>query len=69
VWAPFYTIHKIMAGMFDMYSLAGNRQALTVLEGMADWADQWTAANPEEHLQQILTIEFGGIAERSTASL
>jgi DUF1680 family protein len=63
VWAPFYTIHKIMAGMFDMYSLAGNRQALTVLEGMADWADQWTAAKPEEHLQQILTIEFGGIAE------
>ena len=31
VWAPFYTIHKIMAGMFDMYSLAGNRQALEVL--------------------------------------
>ena len=28
VWAPFYTIHKIMAGMFDMYRLAGNRQAL-----------------------------------------
>ena len=24
VWAPFYTIHKIMAGMFDMYRLAGN---------------------------------------------
>ena len=21
VWAPFYTIHKIMAGMFDMYEL------------------------------------------------
>src|SRR5215469_7901182 len=32
VWAPFYTIHKIMAGMFDMYSLAGNRQALSVVE-------------------------------------
>src|ERR1051325_1171907 len=23
VWAPFYTIHKIMAGMFDMYRLTG----------------------------------------------
>ena len=33
VWAPFYTIHKIMAGMFDMYRFAGNRQALQVLEG------------------------------------
>ena len=63
VWAPFYTIHKIMAGMFDMYSLAGNQQALQVLEGMAAWADEWTAPKTEEHMQQILTIEFGGIAE------
>ena len=63
VWAPFYTIHKIMAGMFDMYRLAGNKQALQVLEGMAAWADEWTAPKTEEHMQQILTIEFGGIAE------
>jgi hypothetical protein len=62
VWAPFYTIHKIMAGMFDMYRLAGNATALRVLEGMAAWADEWTAARTEEHMQQILTIEFGGIA-------
>jgi len=63
VWAPFYTIHKIMAGMLDMYRLAGNQQALTVLEGMAAWADGWTAPKPEAQMQQILTIEFGGIAE------
>ena len=62
VWAPFYTIHKIMAGMFDMYRFAGNRRALQVLEGMAAWADEWTASKTEEHMQQILTIEFGGIA-------
>jgi DUF1680 family protein len=61
VWAPFYTIHKIMAGMLDMYRLAGNRQALRVLEGMATWADDWTASKTEEHMQQILTVEFGGI--------
>jgi DUF1680 family protein len=63
VWAPFYTIHKIMAGLFDMYQLAGNQQALLVLEGMAAWADEWTAPKTEEHMQQILTIEFGGMAE------
>ena len=62
VWAPFYTIHKITAGMFDMYRLAGNKQALQVLEGMAAWADEWTASKTEAHMQQILTIEFGGIA-------
>lgn len=63
VWAPFYTIHKIMAGLFDTYQLSSNRQALQVLEGMATWADEWTAPKPEDHMQQILTIEFGGIAE------
>jgi DUF1680 family protein len=63
VWAPFYTIHKIMAGMFDMYRLAGNKQALEVAERMAAWADEWTAPRTEQHMQQILTVEFGGIAE------
>ena len=63
VWAPFYTIHKIMAGLFDMSRLAGNRQALQVLEGMATWADEWTARHSQQRMQQILTIEFGGIAE------
>jgi uncharacterized protein len=63
VWAPFYTIHKIMAGMWDMYRLAHNKQALKVLEGMSAWADEWTAPKTHQHMQQILTVEFGGIAE------
>ena len=63
VWAPFYTIHKIMAGMFDMHQYCGNQQALEVLEGMAGWADEWTAAKPEEHMQDILETEYGGMNE------
>jgi uncharacterized protein len=63
VWAPFYTIHKIMAGMFDMYRLAGNKQTLQVLEGMATWADTWTSSKTDDHMQEILAVEFGGIAE------
>lgn len=63
VWAPFYTIHKIMAGMFDMYALAGNGEALRALEGIATWADEWTAPKTDAHMQQILEIEFGGMAE------
>ncbi len=63
VWAPFYTIHKIMAGMFDMYRYCGSRQALEVVEGMADWTDRWTASKSEEHMQDILNTEFGGMNE------
>src|SRR5215471_12212683 len=61
VWAPFYTTHKIMAGMLDMYQLAGNKQALTVLEGMSNWADEWTKSKSEEHMQDILNTEYGGM--------
>ena len=63
VWAPFYTVHKIMAGMFDMYRLGGNAASSTVLEGMAAWADEWTASKTEEHVQQILQTEYGGMNE------
>jgi DUF1680 family protein len=62
-WAPFYTIHKIFAGMIDQYQLAGNQQALKVAEGMGMWADNWTASKTPEHMQQILEDEYGGMAE------
>ena len=29
-WAPFYTLHKIMAGLLDTYTLSGQRQALDI---------------------------------------
>jgi len=52
-----------MAGMLDMYRLAGNKQALQVLEGMAEWADKWTASKSEQHMQEILDTEYGGMNE------
>ena len=63
VWAPFYTYHKILAGMLDMYFHAGNKQALEVASGMAAWADEWSASMPEAHMQEILRVEFGGMSE------
>lgn len=63
VWAPFYTVHKIMAGMLDMHQHCDNKQALDVLKGMATWADKWTAAMPEEHMQMVLDTEYGGMNE------
>jgi hypothetical protein len=63
VWAPFYTYHKILAGVLDMYFHAGNKQALEVASGMAAWADEWSASKPEAHMQEILRVEFGGMSE------
>jgi DUF1680 family protein len=63
VWAPFYTIHKIMAGMLDMSQHCGNREALATVQGMADWVDKWSAPIPEPQMQQILNTEYGGMNE------
>ena len=63
VWAPFYTMHKMLAGLYDMHTLAANRQALAVLLGMCGWVDNWTAQWDETHMQRILNVEFGGMQE------
>lgn len=63
VWAPFYTLHKIMAGNLDMYTLCHNDQALAVAEGMARWIGHWTTGISDAHMQRILQTEFGGLNE------
>lgn len=63
VWAPWYTLHKIMAGLFDAYQLTGNTQALDVLQRMAGWikfrVDRLTPAQ----MQGSLENEQGGMTE------
>ena len=63
VWAPFYTIHKIMAGNLDMYVHCGNEQALDITEKMARWVDGYTQPLSYDHMQRILGTEFGGMGE------
>jgi DUF1680 family protein len=52
-----------MAGLLDMKTQAGNDQALDVLVKLAGWVDAWTAAKTEEHMQDILNTEYGGMNE------
>jgi uncharacterized protein len=63
VWAPFYTLHKIMAGNLGMYTLCHNQQALANAEGMARWTGHWLTGISDAHLQRILKTEFGGMQE------
>ncbi|MEV0951319.1 beta-L-arabinofuranosidase domain-containing protein [Promicromonospora sp. NPDC050249] len=37
IWAPYYTCHKIMAGLLDAYRHAGSRTALEIAAGMGRW--------------------------------
>jgi uncharacterized protein len=65
VWAPFYTYHKIMAGMIDMYEHTGNKQALDVATRMADWAAAYSAGISDSEWQRVLLVEHGGMNEAS----
>ena len=37
IWAPFYTMHKVMAGLRDAYQLCGIEPALQVEASLAEW--------------------------------
>jgi DUF1680 family protein len=63
VWAPFYTLHKIMAGNLDMYTYCHNEQALAVAQGMARWMAHWTIGISDSQMQRILKTEYGGTNE------
>ncbi len=61
VWAPWYTLHKIMAGLLDAHELAGNAPALAILKGMAGWIKFRVDRLTPEQMQASLKTEFGGM--------
>jgi hypothetical protein len=65
VWAPFYTYHKIIAGLIDMYEHTGNQQPLDMALRMADWADVYARSFTDDDWQRVLLIEHGGMNEAS----
>jgi hypothetical protein len=61
VWAPWYTLHKIMAGLLDAYEHCGNKQALDVLVKNADWVKFRMDKLSTEQVQTMMKTEFGGM--------
>ena len=62
-WVPWYTLHKLFAGLLDAHEHCGNAKALAVVRGLADWADRTTARLSEEQFQRMLVAEHGGMNE------
>ena len=63
VWAPFYTLHKILQGLIDQYTMCDNKTALDVACGMSNWAYNKLKPLSEETRQRMLRNEFGGFNE------
>lgn len=67
IWAPYYTLHKILAGLIDVYEVSGNKKALVVATGMGDWVYARLSKLPQETLIKMwntyIAGEFGGMNE------
>ena len=62
-WSPWYTVHKIMAGLLDAYLYAGSTRALQVERGMADWTGTIISGLSDSVRQRMLACEYGGMNE------
>lgn len=62
-WSPWYTVHKVMAGLVDAYLYANNTEALTVCKKMGDWTGEELKNLTDDQLQKMMLCEYGGMAE------
>lgn len=67
IWAPYYTLHKILAGLMDIYDISGNEKALEIVKGMGDWVYARLSKVTTETLLSMwntyIAGEFGGMNE------
>lgn len=67
IWAPYYTLHKILAGLMDVYAVSGNKKALEIATGMGDWVYTRLSKLPTDTLIKMwntyIAGEFGGMNE------
>jgi DUF1680 family protein len=60
---PWYTSHKVLAGLRDANLHTGNAAALEVLAKFCDWTVTATAPLTDEQFQKMLEVEHGGMNE------
>ncbi|HYG23087.1 MAG TPA: beta-L-arabinofuranosidase domain-containing protein [Verrucomicrobiae bacterium] len=67
IWAPYYTLHKILAGLLDCYEVGGNEKALQIARNMGLWVharlSQLPAATRISMWNRYIAGEYGGMNE------
>ncbi|KOT95978.1 hypothetical protein ADK87_24480 [Streptomyces sp. NRRL F-4711] len=58
---PYYTVHKTLAGLLEVWRLLGSARARDVLLALADWVDRRTGRLSTARMQAVLETEFGGM--------
>ncbi|OBT68591.1 hypothetical protein VE03_01799 [Pseudogymnoascus sp. 23342-1-I1] len=60
---PYYVVHKLMAGLLDVWRHIGDTTARDVLLSLAGWVDTRTSKLSSSQMQNMLATEFGGMNE------
>ena len=60
-WVPWYTMHKILQGVIDVYKYTGNETALEVAKGLGTWVYNRTQTWSSSTHRTVLNIEYGGM--------
>ena len=60
-WVPWYSMHKILAGLIDVYTFTGNKDALKIASKLGDWVYSHTSKWTEETQKTVLNVEYGGM--------
>ncbi|OWA36615.1 hypothetical protein B9G55_00585 [Saccharibacillus sp. O16] len=60
-WVPWYTMHKILAGLTAVYEQTPLSQALEIASRLGDWVAKRTSAWTAEVQASVLSVEYGGM--------
>ena len=60
-WVPWYTMHKIVAGLVDTYKFTGNDEALEVASNLGEWIYNRVSKWDNSTTNRILGTEYGGM--------
>lgn len=67
IWAPYYTLHKIVRGLLDAYHLAGSTRALEIARKVGDWVHSRLSTVDRDRLNRMWSLhiagEYGGMNE------
>ncbi len=67
IWAPYYTLHKILAGLLDCYEVGGNGKALEIAKDMGAWVYARLKVLPTQTRiamwNRYIAGEYGGMNE------
>lgn len=67
IWAPYYTLHKIMAGLLDCYEEIGIENAFVIADRLGDWMYERLSKLDNKTLKNMwssyIAGEFGGMNE------